>query len=184
MIQQDPQEKNFETCSSTSCQEEQSCTNPPLAGITHILTDELKKSDVTLTNAKVSPLQKIYLMTRVCITIISHIFRFFSLVEMRPKLFTQIVLHTKNQCIGITVYRMLIYLISQKTSLREAVILAACDKSTSKTVQGAFSHSLAEYAMTACLYFAKCIQELQANHKKGKWEPLYVEELRLDADSI
>ena len=45
-------------------------------------------------------------------------------------------------------------------------------------MQGAFSHSLAEYAMTSCLYFAKCIQELQANQKAGAWKKLYVEELR------
>jgi len=45
-------------------------------------------------------------------------------------------------------------------------------------LQGTFSHSLAEYALTSCLYFAKCIPQLQANQRANKWEPLYVEELR------
>lgn len=46
------------------------------------------------------------------------------------------------------------------------------------TLQGAFSSSLAEYAMMACLYFAKEIQVLQAQQKQANWNPIYVQEIR------
>lgn len=48
--------------------------------------------------------------------------------------------------------------------------------------QGVFSHSLSEYAITACLYFAKRMPELQANQKAGKWDQLIVEELKCVLD--
>lgn len=45
-------------------------------------------------------------------------------------------------------------------------------------MQGNFSHSLAEWALTACLTFAKDIPRLQAAKAARKWEPYAVEELR------
>ena len=45
-------------------------------------------------------------------------------------------------------------------------------------LQGNFSHSLAEWAMTACLFFAKDVRRLQAAKAAQKWEPFSVEELR------
>ena len=44
--------------------------------------------------------------------------------------------------------------------------------------QGNFSHSLAEWALTACLFFAKDVRRLQAAKAAQKWEPFAVEELR------
>lgn len=44
--------------------------------------------------------------------------------------------------------------------------------------QGPYSHSLAEWAITACSYFAKDLPRLKAQQKDRKWEPYFVEELR------
>jgi len=46
------------------------------------------------------------------------------------------------------------------------------------TAQGNFSHSLAEWALTACLAFAKDLPRLRAAKAASKWEPFAVEELR------
>ena len=45
-------------------------------------------------------------------------------------------------------------------------------------VQGAYSHSLAEWALTACSWFAKDLPRLKRQQKDRNWEPYYVEELR------
>ena len=45
-------------------------------------------------------------------------------------------------------------------------------------LQGPYSHSLAEWAITACSYFAKDFPRLKAQQKDRNWEPYYVEELR------
>ena len=45
--------------------------------------------------------------------------------------------------------------------------------------QGAYSHSLAEWALTACSWFAKDLPRLKRQQKDKNWEPYYVEELRL-----
>ena len=47
--------------------------------------------------------------------------------------------------------------------------------------QGAYSHSLAEWALTACSWFAKDLPRLKRQQKDKNWEPYYVEELRLVA---
>ena len=45
-------------------------------------------------------------------------------------------------------------------------------------LQGSFSHSLAEYTLAACNWFAKDFPRLRAQQKARKWEPFNVEELR------
>ena len=45
-------------------------------------------------------------------------------------------------------------------------------------MQGSFSHSLAEYTLAACNWFAKDFPRLRAQQKARKWEPFNVEELR------
>lgn len=45
-------------------------------------------------------------------------------------------------------------------------------------VQGNFSHSLAEYTLTACNWFAKDLPRLRAQQKARQWKPFDVEELR------
>lgn len=45
-------------------------------------------------------------------------------------------------------------------------------------LQGSFSHSLAEYTLAACNWFAKDFPRLRAQQKAKKWEPFDVEELR------
>ena len=45
-------------------------------------------------------------------------------------------------------------------------------------LQGAFSHSLAEWALTACSWFAKDLPRLKRQQKDRNWESYYVEELR------
>ena len=47
-------------------------------------------------------------------------------------------------------------------------------------MQGAFSHALAEYAMTAFTHFAKKIPTLQAQQKAHVWQLVSVEKLRSD----
>lgn len=44
--------------------------------------------------------------------------------------------------------------------------------------KGAFSHSLAEWALTACSWFGKDLPRLKTQQKDKNWEPYYVEELR------
>eukprot|EP00803_Ostreobium_quekettii_P005466 evm.model.scf_219.9 EVM.evm.TU.scf_219.9 scf_219:83670-88488(-) len=44
--------------------------------------------------------------------------------------------------------------------------------------QGAYSHSLAEYAITACNWFAKDLPRMRAAQKAKKWDVFDVEELR------
>ncbi|KAL3163262.1 hypothetical protein ABBQ32_009659 [Trebouxia sp. C0010 RCD-2024] len=44
--------------------------------------------------------------------------------------------------------------------------------------KGAYSHSLAEWALTACSWFAKDLPRLKQQQKDRNWEPYYVEELR------
>ena len=45
-------------------------------------------------------------------------------------------------------------------------------------VQGNYSHSLAEWALTACNWFAKELPRVRAQQKSKHWGQLYVEELR------
>ena len=45
-------------------------------------------------------------------------------------------------------------------------------------MQGVYSNSLAEYALTACNWFAKDLPRLQRAKADRKWEPYEVEELR------
>ena len=45
-------------------------------------------------------------------------------------------------------------------------------------MQGSFSHSLAEYTLAACNWFAKDFPRLRAQQKARKWEPFNMEELR------
>ena len=45
-------------------------------------------------------------------------------------------------------------------------------------VQGNYSHSLAEYTLAACNWFAKDLPRLRAQQKARRWEPYDVEELR------
>ena len=58
--------------------------------------------------------------------------------------------------------------------------LLLCDTSWIVS-QGAYSHSLAEWALTACSWFAKDLPRLKRQQKDKNWEPYYVEELRLVA---
>ena len=44
--------------------------------------------------------------------------------------------------------------------------------------QGPYSHALAEWAITACSWFAKDLPRLKAQQKDHNWEPYLVEELR------
>ncbi|KAA6427928.1 MAG: D-isomer specific 2-hydroxyacid dehydrogenase [Trebouxia sp. A1-2] len=44
--------------------------------------------------------------------------------------------------------------------------------------RGPYSHALAEWAITACSWFAKDLPRLKAQQKDRNWEPYYVEELR------
>ena len=44
--------------------------------------------------------------------------------------------------------------------------------------QGNFSHSLAEYTLAACNWFAKDFPRLRAQQKARQWKPFDVEELR------
>ena len=44
--------------------------------------------------------------------------------------------------------------------------------------QGAYSHSLAEWALTACSWFGKDLPRLKRQQKERNWESYYVEELR------
>jgi phosphoglycerate dehydrogenase-like enzyme len=44
--------------------------------------------------------------------------------------------------------------------------------------KGVYSHSLAEYALTCCNFFAKDIRRLRASQAKSSWDPFEVEELR------
>ena len=50
--------------------------------------------------------------------------------------------------------------------------------SVSLCLQGAYSHSLAEWALTACSWFAKDLPRLKRQQKDRNWESYYVEELR------
>ena len=45
-------------------------------------------------------------------------------------------------------------------------------------LQGSFSHSLAEYTLAACNWFAKDFPRLRAQQKARKWAPFNVEELK------
>ena len=45
-------------------------------------------------------------------------------------------------------------------------------------MQGAFSNSLAEYAMAGCCYFAKQLPRLMQAKADRKWETFTVQELR------
>ncbi|DBA85347.1 TPA: hypothetical protein ACH3X2_006029 [Trebouxia sp. C0005] len=49
---------------------------------------------------------------------------------------------------------------------------------TVTNAKGAYSHSLAEWALTACSWFAKDLPRLKRQQKDRNWEPYYVEELR------
>jgi phosphoglycerate dehydrogenase-like enzyme len=44
--------------------------------------------------------------------------------------------------------------------------------------KGVYSHSLAEYALTCCNWFAKDLPRMRAAQHRGEWEPYEVEELR------
>ena len=46
------------------------------------------------------------------------------------------------------------------------------------SLQGSYSHSLAEWALAACTWFAKQLPRLKANQEAGTWEKFYVQELR------
>jgi hypothetical protein len=45
-------------------------------------------------------------------------------------------------------------------------------------MQGNYSHSLAEYTLAACNWFAKDLPRLRAQQKAKLWQPYDVEELR------
>ena len=49
---------------------------------------------------------------------------------------------------------------------------------TLTNAKGVYSHSLAEYALTCCNWFAKDLPRMRAAQKRGVWEPYEVEELR------
>ncbi|EIE24549.1 hypothetical protein COCSUDRAFT_32746 [Coccomyxa subellipsoidea C-169] len=49
---------------------------------------------------------------------------------------------------------------------------------TLTNAKGNFSHSLAEYTLTACNWFAKDLPRLRAQQKARQWKPFDVEELR------
>lgn len=44
--------------------------------------------------------------------------------------------------------------------------------------KGVYSHSLAEYALTCCNWFAKDIRRMRASQSRSEWDPFDVEELR------
>lgn len=44
--------------------------------------------------------------------------------------------------------------------------------------KGVYSHSLAEYALTCCNWFAKDLPRMRRSQQQGKWDPYDVEELR------
>ena len=50
-------------------------------------------------------------------------------------------------------------------------------------MQGNYSHSLAEYTLAACNWFAKDLPRLRAQQKAKRWEPYDVEELRCKRDT-
>ena len=50
--------------------------------------------------------------------------------------------------------------------------------STFCCAQGNYSHSLAEYTLAACNWFAKDLPRLRAQQKAKQWQPYDVEELR------
>ena len=54
----------------------------------------------------------------------------------------------------------------------------------SASVQGNYSHSLAEWALTACNWFAKELPRVRAQQKNKHWGQLYVEELRWVCQAI
>ena len=68
--------------------------------------------------------------------------------------------------------------IAAKASMASVSLLVHAWKQETSVSQGNFSHSLAEWAMTACLFFAKDVRRLQAAKAAQKWEPFAVEELR------
>ena len=45
-------------------------------------------------------------------------------------------------------------------------------------MQGAYTQSVAEWAIAACCWFAKDLPRLQAQKRAHNWEPFLVEELR------
>ena len=49
---------------------------------------------------------------------------------------------------------------------------------TVTNARGVYSHSLAEYALTCCSWFAKDLPRMRASQKAGKWDKFDVEELR------
>ncbi|KAG2433121.1 hypothetical protein HYH02_012823 [Chlamydomonas schloesseri] len=49
---------------------------------------------------------------------------------------------------------------------------------TLTNAKGVYSHSLAEYCLTACNWFAKDLPRLRRQQSEAKWEPYDVEELR------
>ena len=44
--------------------------------------------------------------------------------------------------------------------------------------KGVYSHSLAEYALTCCNWFAKDLRRMRAAQSRSEWDPFDVEELR------
>jgi phosphoglycerate dehydrogenase-like enzyme len=49
--------------------------------------------------------------------------------------------------------------------------------------KGVYSHSLAEYVLTCCNWFAKDLPRMRAAQKRGVWEAYDVEELRGETPS-
>jgi phosphoglycerate dehydrogenase-like enzyme len=49
---------------------------------------------------------------------------------------------------------------------------------TLTNAKGVYSHSLAEYALTCCNWFAKDLPRMRAAQKLREWDPFDVEELR------
>lgn len=49
---------------------------------------------------------------------------------------------------------------------------------TLTNAKGVYSHSLAEYALTCCSWFAKDLPRMRAAQKRGEWDAFEVEELR------
>jgi hypothetical protein len=47
-----------------------------------------------------------------------------------------------------------------------------------RRAQGCYSHSLAEYAITACSWFAKDLRRMRLAQRDRRWAPFDVEELR------
>lgn len=58
------------------------------------------------------------------------------------------------------------------------LVMVVCMPDCLAMVQGAYSHSLAEWALTACSWFAKDLPRLKQQQKDRNWEPYFVEELR------